>query len=152
SRNPFDWMEMLRRTPHGASSVTFWSSMRGNIAIQTLATILGAHVRVGNEDNIWDMNRKRWESVRQVEWAVKTAEQFGRKVATAGEARPDHQARRVVRHGGRHALQPRAATEPRQRPEGIPRVRHGRAAAQGRGGVLEPDEHPVRGAGTLGGA
>ena len=45
-RNPFDWMEMLRRTPHGASTVTFWSSMRGNIAIQTLATILGAHVRV----------------------------------------------------------------------------------------------------------
>ena len=36
-RNPFDWMEMLRRTPHGASSVTFWSSMRGNIAIQTMA-------------------------------------------------------------------------------------------------------------------
>jgi 3-keto-5-aminohexanoate cleavage enzyme len=87
SRNPFDWMEMLRRTPHGSSSVTFWSSMRGNIAIQTLATILGAHVRVGNEDNIWDMNWKRWESVRQVEWAVKTAEQFGRKVATADETR-----------------------------------------------------------------
>ena len=86
-RNPYDWMEMLRRTPHGASSVTFWSSMRGNIAIQTLATILGAHVRVGNEDNIWDMNKKRWESVRQVEWAVKNAEQFGRKVATAEEAR-----------------------------------------------------------------
>ena len=86
-RNPYDWMEMLRRTPHGASSVTFWSSMRGNVAIQTLATILGAHVRVGNEDNIWDMNKKRWESVRQVEWAVKNAEQFGRKVATAEEAR-----------------------------------------------------------------
>ena len=32
-RNPFDWMEMLRRTPHGSSSVTFWSSMRGNIAM-----------------------------------------------------------------------------------------------------------------------
>src|SRR5215468_2375717 len=86
-RNPFDWMEMLRRTPHGASSVTFWSSMRGNIAIQTMATILGAHVRVGNEDNIWDMNRQRWPTVKQVEWAVKTAEQFGRRVATADEAR-----------------------------------------------------------------
>ena len=86
-RNPFDWMEMLRRTPHGSSSVTFWSSMRGNIAIQTLGTILGAHVRVGNEDNIWDMNGNRWESVRQIEWAVKTAQQFGRKVATADEAR-----------------------------------------------------------------
>jgi hypothetical protein len=86
-RNPFDWMEMLRRTPHGASSVTFWSSMRGNIAIQTMATVLGVHVRVGNEDNIWDMNRKRWPTVKQVEWAVRKSEEFGRRVATADEAR-----------------------------------------------------------------
>jgi uncharacterized protein (DUF849 family) len=86
-RNPFDWMEFLRRTPHGASSVTFWSSMRGNIAIQTLATILGQHVRVGNEDNIWDMHKKRWSTPKQIEWAVKQSEQFGRKVASADEAR-----------------------------------------------------------------
>ena len=86
-RNPFDWMEMLRRTPHGASSVTFWSSMRGNIAIQTLATILGQNLRVGNEDNIWDMHKKRWSTPKQIEWAVKQSEQFGRKVATAEEAR-----------------------------------------------------------------
>jgi uncharacterized protein (DUF849 family) len=86
-RNPFDWMEMLRRTPHGARSVTFWSSMRGNIAIQTLATILGQNVRVGNEDNIWDVHKKRWTTIEQIEWAVKTSENFGRKVATAEEAR-----------------------------------------------------------------
>jgi uncharacterized protein (DUF849 family) len=86
-RNPFDWMEMLRRTPHGASSVTFWSSMRGNIAIQNLALILGAHIRVGNEDNLWDARGERWSSVKQIEWAVKMSEQFGRKVATAEEAR-----------------------------------------------------------------
>ena len=86
-RNPFDWMEALRRTPHGASSVTYWSSMRGNIALQTMGTILGMHVRVGNEDNIWDMNKKRWPTVKQIEWAVKQSEQFGRKVATADEAR-----------------------------------------------------------------
>lgn len=86
-RNPFDWMEMLRRTSHGASSVTFWSSMRGNIAIQQMATILGVHVRVGNEDNIWDMHKQRWPSVKQVEWAVRQSEQFGRKVANADEAR-----------------------------------------------------------------
>jgi hypothetical protein len=79
-------MEMLRRAPHGAN-VTFWSSMRGNIAIQTIATVLGAHVRVGIEDNIWDMNKKRWPTVKQVEWAVQQSEQFGRKVATADEAR-----------------------------------------------------------------
>jgi beta-keto acid cleavage enzyme len=118
--NPFDWMEMLRRTPHGSNSVTFWSSMRGNIAIQTLAIILGAHVRVGNEDNIWDMHKQRWESVRQVEWAVKTCEQFGRKVATAEEARPDHEGGRLVQHGGRDALQPGSAAEPRHRPDGVP--------------------------------
>jgi hypothetical protein len=86
-RNPFDWTEMLRRTPHGSSSVTFWSSMRGNIAIQTMAIILGVHVRVGNEDNIWDMHKQRWSTVKQIEWAVKQSEQFGRKVATADEAR-----------------------------------------------------------------
>lgn len=86
-RNPFDWMEMLRRTPHGASSVTFWSSMRGNVAIQAMAIVLGVHARVGNEDNIWDAHRQRWDSVKQVEWAVKIAEQFGRKIATGDEAR-----------------------------------------------------------------
>src|SRR5262245_40484458 len=85
-RNPFDWMEMLRRTPHGAIP-TFWSSMRGNMALQNMAILLGAHVRVGNEDNIWGVNRQRWESVQQVEWAVQLCEQFGRQVATAEEAR-----------------------------------------------------------------
>lgn len=86
-RNPFDWMEMLRRAPHGSSSVTFWSSMRGNIAIQSMATLLGCHVRVGIEDNIWDMHKQRWPTVRQVEWAVRQSEQFGRKVAGGDEAR-----------------------------------------------------------------
>ena len=61
--------------------------MRGNIAIQNLAMILGAHLRVGNEDNLWDMLKQRWESVRQVEWAVKLCREFRRKVATAEEAR-----------------------------------------------------------------
>jgi uncharacterized protein (DUF849 family) len=86
-RNPFDWMEMLRGPPHGSSSVTFWTGMRGNIAIANLAIILGAHVRVGNEDNLWDARKQRWESVKQIEWAVKLCKEFGRKVATADEAR-----------------------------------------------------------------
>jgi hypothetical protein len=33
------------------------------------------------------MQKKRWPTVKQVEWAVKQSEQFGRKVATADEAR-----------------------------------------------------------------
>jgi uncharacterized protein (DUF849 family) len=85
-RNPFDWMEMLRRTPHGAIP-TFWSSMRGNIALQNIAILLGSHARVGNEDNLWGPDRQRWPSVKQIEWAVRVSEQFGRKVAMADEAR-----------------------------------------------------------------
>ena len=61
--------------------------MRGNIAIQSMATLLGCHVRVGIEDNIWDMRKQRWPTVKQVEWAVRQSEQFGRKVASGDEAR-----------------------------------------------------------------
>jgi uncharacterized protein (DUF849 family) len=39
------------RAPYQVSQ----AGARTAIAIQTLATILGAHVRVGNEDNLWDM-------------------------------------------------------------------------------------------------
>jgi uncharacterized protein (DUF849 family) len=85
-RNPFHWLQFLRDVPQGAS-VTFWSSMRGNHAIQSLAIILGQHVRVGNEDNLWDAKRQRITSVQQVERAVELCERFGRKVATAEEAR-----------------------------------------------------------------
>lgn len=85
-RNPFDWMEFIRRTPQGAVP-TAWTSMRGLISISALAIVLGLHVRVGNEDNIWDSKRRRITSVKQIEGAVRMSEQFGRKVATAEEAR-----------------------------------------------------------------
>ena len=51
-RNPFDIMDFLQRIPQH-SVPTIWSSMRGNHTLQTLGLILGLHVRVGNEDNIW---------------------------------------------------------------------------------------------------
>jgi uncharacterized protein (DUF849 family) len=85
-RNPFHWMETLRQTPQ-AAIVTFWSSMRGLISLSAMAIVLGQHVRVGNEDNLWGPKRDRITTVKQVEGAVRLAEQFGRKVATAVEAR-----------------------------------------------------------------
>ena len=85
-RNPFDWMELVRRTPQGAVA-TFWSSMRGLISISAMALVLGQHIRVGNEDNIWGADRKRATSVKQIEGVVRLAKEFGRKVATAEEAR-----------------------------------------------------------------
>jgi len=84
-RNPFHWMEMLRQVPQGAVA-TFWSSMRGLISLSAMAIVLGQHVRVGNEDNIWGANRKRATSVKQIEGAVRICKEFGRKVATAEEA------------------------------------------------------------------
>jgi uncharacterized protein (DUF849 family) len=85
-RNPFHWMEFLRQVPQGAVT-TFWSSMRGLISISGLALVLGQHIRVGNEDNIWGADRQRATSVKQIEGVVRIAKEFGRKVATAEEAR-----------------------------------------------------------------
>ncbi len=85
-RNPYHWMDFLRQVPQGAVT-TFWSSMRGLISLSAMATVLGQHVRVGNEDNLWGPDKKRWTSVQQVEGVVRMCRQFGRKVATAEEAR-----------------------------------------------------------------
>jgi hypothetical protein len=85
-RNPFHWMEFLRQVPQGAVS-TFWSSMRGLISLSAMAIVLGQHVRVGNEDNLWGPDKKRRTSVQQIEGTVRICEEFGRKVATAEEAR-----------------------------------------------------------------
>jgi uncharacterized protein (DUF849 family) len=84
--NPFDWMEFIRRTPQGAI-LSVWSGMRITAVAQPLSLILGHHVRVGNEDNLWNSRRERITTVEQIEAVVRLSEQFGRKVATASEAR-----------------------------------------------------------------
>jgi hypothetical protein len=85
-RNPFDIMNFLQRIPQN-SVPTIWSSMRGNHTLQTLGLIMGLHVRVGNEDSIWGANRERSTSLQQVKGAVALCKQFGRKVASAADAR-----------------------------------------------------------------
>ncbi|MFO0860150.1 MAG: 3-keto-5-aminohexanoate cleavage protein [Phycisphaerales bacterium] len=85
-RNPFDWMHFLQRVPQGSVN-TFWSSMRGLISISAMAVVLGQHVRVGNEDNLWGADRKRKTTVEQIQGVVRVAQAFGRRVATAAEAR-----------------------------------------------------------------
>jgi uncharacterized protein (DUF849 family) len=85
-QNPFDLLHFLQRIPQGAVP-TFWSSLRGNITVQALGTILGLHVRLGNEDNIWGANRERATSLQQIKNCVEICNRFGRRVATAAEAR-----------------------------------------------------------------
>jgi hypothetical protein len=79
-------MEFIRRTPQGAIA-TFWAPMRISAVAQPLAIILGQHVRVGNEDNLWNSKRERMTTVQQVEAIVNLTQRFGRKLATAEEAR-----------------------------------------------------------------
>ena len=86
-RNPFHWMEFLRQVPQGSSSVTFWSSMRGLISLSSMAIVLGQHVRVGNEDNLWGPDKKRRTTVQQVAGAVRLCRELGREIATADQAR-----------------------------------------------------------------
>ncbi len=84
--NPFDWMHWLSREPQGAI-VTFWAGMRVAAVAEPLALILGQHVRVGIEDNLWNAKRERMTTVKQIEAIANLSERFGRKVATAEEAR-----------------------------------------------------------------
>lgn len=85
-RNPYHWMDFLRQVPQGAVT-TFWSSMRGLISLSAMSIVMGQHVRVGNEDNLWGPDKQRRTSVQQIEGAVRLAREFGRPVATAEEAR-----------------------------------------------------------------
>jgi uncharacterized protein (DUF849 family) len=85
-RNPFDWMEYLRRSPQG-SLLTWENTMRGCIPMTAMAVMLGIHVRVGNEDNIWRVKGERFGTLQQIEQMVKLSEAYGRPVATAAQAR-----------------------------------------------------------------
>jgi uncharacterized protein (DUF849 family) len=85
-RNPFDFMEWVRRSPHG-SVATYESLWRTVPPYAAMAVALGIHIRVGIEDNIWRRKGERMTSVQQVEQVVRIAKELGRKVATGDEAR-----------------------------------------------------------------
>jgi hypothetical protein len=61
--------------------------MRGAIPMTAMAVILGIHVRVGIEDNLWRVKGERFPTIKQIEQMVRLSEAYGRKVATADEAR-----------------------------------------------------------------
>ena len=85
-RNPFDFMEWVRRSPQG-SIATYESLWRTVPPYAAMAVALGIHMRVGNEDNLWRKPGQRMTSLEQVEQVVRIANELGRKVATADAAR-----------------------------------------------------------------
>ena len=95
-RNPFDFMEWVRRSPQG-SIATYESLWRTVAPYAAMAVALGIHMRVGIEDNLWRKPGQRMTSVEQVEQVVRLANELGRKVATGGRSAPDAQNRHLVR-------------------------------------------------------
>jgi uncharacterized protein (DUF849 family) len=85
--NPFDLMELIRRTPHG-SVWTYQTTFRLTFPVSMMCIALGQHTRAGIEDNLWDTTRgKRMTSIAMIERQVKMAELIGRPIATAEQAR-----------------------------------------------------------------
>jgi uncharacterized protein (DUF849 family) len=86
--NPFDLMELIRRTPHG-SVFTYQTMMRHSWPLASLCITLGQHTRAGIEENFWDVRKggKRLTSVQMIEKNVRMARELGREIATAEDAR-----------------------------------------------------------------
>jgi uncharacterized protein (DUF849 family) len=85
--NPLDWMELVRRTPHG-SVWTYQTMFRYSWPLAAFMITLGQHTRAGNEENLWDARKggKRITSVQMIEKNVRIAKELGRPIATAEEA------------------------------------------------------------------
>jgi len=85
-RNPFDFMEYVRRSPHG-SVMTMGSLWRTVAPFAAMSIALGVHVRCGIEDNFWNRKGERMTSVQQVDQIVRLAKELKRPVATGSQAR-----------------------------------------------------------------
>lgn len=81
--NPFDMMELVRRTPQG-STFAYQSTFRHTYAVSMMMVALGQHTRAGIEDNLWGPKRgERFSTLQMIEKQVKMAELIGRPIATA---------------------------------------------------------------------
>jgi uncharacterized protein (DUF849 family) len=85
--NIYNLANFVRATPDGAV-LTVESSMRNVLPVNMMGIAMGLHVRCGIEDNLWNQSRTRkMSTVEQIEQLVRISREFGRKVATAQEAR-----------------------------------------------------------------
>jgi uncharacterized protein (DUF849 family) len=85
--NIYSLANFVRATPD-AAVLTVESSMRNVLPVNMMGIAMGLHVRCGIEDNIWNQARtKKMSTVEQIEQLVRISREFGRKVATAQEAR-----------------------------------------------------------------
>ncbi len=86
--NPFDLMELIRRTPHG-SCFTYQTTFRLTHPVSAICIALGQHTRAGIEDNLWNTTKGvRMNSIEMIERHVRMARNWG-----AQSPRPNRRAR-----------------------------------------------------------
>ncbi|MFC7440089.1 3-keto-5-aminohexanoate cleavage protein [Laceyella putida] len=79
-------LHLIRQLPEGAT----WSVAgvgRAQLPMATLGILLGGHVRVGLEDNIYYRKGELATNTQLVQRVVRLAEELGRKIASPQEAR-----------------------------------------------------------------
>jgi uncharacterized protein (DUF849 family) len=85
--NPFDLMELIRRSPHG-SVFTYQTTFRLTHPVSAICIALGQHTRAGIEDNLWNTTKGvPMNAIEMVERHVRMAEELGRPIATPEQAR-----------------------------------------------------------------
>jgi uncharacterized protein (DUF849 family) len=85
--NPFDLMELVRRTPQG-SCFTYQTTFRLTFAISMMMIALGQHTRAGLEDNLFNVKKREYmTSVQMIEKQVSMAREIGRDIATPEQTR-----------------------------------------------------------------
>jgi len=84
--NPFDLMELIRRTPHG-SFFTYQTTFRLTHPLAMICIALGQHTRCGIEDNLWTTKKgERMSTIQMIERDVRIAKELGRPIATPEQA------------------------------------------------------------------
>ena len=127
-RNPYDWMEMLRRTPHGRRGDVLEQHARKHRDPEHGDRTRREHARRQRRQHL-GRAQEAWTPVKQVEWAVEQCRTFGRKVATADEAR------KIMKVGVWYdaveetLFNAGASAESRGRPSRLPDVRDQRQAS-----------------------
>jgi 3-keto-5-aminohexanoate cleavage enzyme len=79
-------LHLIRQLPEGATW-TVAGIGRHQLPMATLGIVLGGHVRVGLEDNIYYRKGELATNAQLVERVVRIANELGREVATPDEAR-----------------------------------------------------------------
>ncbi|MDR6537801.1 3-keto-5-aminohexanoate cleavage protein [Variovorax soli] len=85
--NIYNLANFVRAVPDGAM-LTVESSVLNVLPVNMMGIAMGLHVRCGTEDNLWNQSRTaKIGTVAQIEQLVRISREFGRPIATAGQAR-----------------------------------------------------------------